>query len=914
MTLDRPPHTLDVAEVAARLEVDPAAGLTPTEALARLDRVGPNELVERGGKGPWRILWEQFAATMMVILLVAAAVSVVLADYHDAIAILAIVVLNAALGFSQEYRAEKAIAALKRMSVPVVRVRRAGRVLEISAREIVPGDVVLLEAGNVVPADGRVIESASLRTQEAALTGESEPVDKVSEALGAGAEALGDRRNLAFMGTSATYGRGMLLVTATGMQTELGKIATLIQSAGHEPTPLQKRLDRLGKVLASAAIAIVAVVFVLGLARGERARDMILTAVSLAVAAVPEGLPAVVTVALALGAQRMLKRRALIRKLPAVETLGSVAVICTDKTGTLTENRMTVTALEVAGQRVDLPPVEGGSGGRLAPSEHAALPMLLVGAALCNDAVPEVSGDAGTAVGDPTETALIAVAGRYGLDKPRLEALLPRVAELPFESTRKRMTTVHATAPLRDRAAGDAVLAGVASALGSAPFVAFTKGAVDGLVDVAAEVWGEDGVAAMDGRERTRVLAANAALASWGMRVLGVAFRPLASACVDDPDHPLERGLVFAGLVAMVDPPRSEAKAAVATCIAAGIHPVMITGDHPLTALEIARQLGLAGDRVVTGAELERATDAELGEWVENVSVFARVSPEHKLRIVEAFQRRGHNVAMTGDGVNDAPALKKADIGVAMGITGTDVSKEAADMVLLDDNFATIVAAVEEGRVIYDNVRRFIRYLVSTNSAEILVMLVAPFLGMPLPLLPLQILWINLVTDGPPALALGLEPAERHTMRRPPYDSRESLFARGLGFHAVWVGLLMTATCLGVGFLRWSGGDEQWQTMLFTTLAFSQMAHVLAIRSERDSLFRQGLFSNPWVLCAVLMTVAAQLIVVFVPGLQSVFHTVALGPVDLAWCVGLASLTFIGVEIEKGLTRHRIRNARKATS
>ncbi|MFN7952116.1 MAG: cation-translocating P-type ATPase [bacterium] len=912
MSLETPAHTLSVAEVAARFEVDPALGLSAAAARARLDELGPNELVEHGGKGPWRILWEQFAATMMVILLFAAGISVWLADYHDAIAILAIVLLNAVLGFSQEYRAEKAIAALKRLSVPTVRVRRDGALRELSARELVPGDVVLLEAGNVVPADGRVIESSSLRTQESALTGESEPVDKSVAALGAEAEALGDRRNLAFMGTNVVHGRGLLLATATGMRTELGKIAALIQSAGQEPTPLQKRLDRLGKVLAGAALAIVAVVFLLGIARGERARDMILTAVSLAVAAVPEGLPAVVTVALALGAQRMLKRRALIRKLPAVETLGSVAVICTDKTGTLTENRMTVTALEVAGRRVDVPPVGADAVASLALPEHPALPLLLAGSALCNDAAHELG--AASAVGDPTETALVAVAARYGLDKHALEPWLPRVAELPFDSTRKRMTTVHATAELSARAASDPALTGLAKALADTPFVAFTKGAVDGLVEVSTRVWGERGVEFLDADRRARVLAANAALAGRGMRVLGVAVRPRVDPGVGGDGDPLERDLTFVGLVAMVDPPRAEAKAAVATCIGAGIRTVMITGDHPLTALEIARQLGITSERVVTGAELERASDAELDEWVRSVSVFARVSPEHKLRIVEAFQARGHDVAMTGDGVNDAPALKKADIGVAMGVTGTDVSKEAADMVLLDDNFATIVAAVEEGRVIYDNIRRFIRYLVSTNSAEILVMLLAPFLGMPLPLLPLQILWINLVTDGPPALALGLEPAERYTMRRPPYDSRESLFARGLGFHAVWVGLLMTVTCLGVGYVPWRAGREQWQTMLFTTLAFAQMAHVLAIRSEHDSLFRQGLFSNPWVLGSVILTVAMQMIVVFVPGLQTVFHTVALGPADLGWCVGLASLTFLGVEIEKGLTRRRLREARKVTT
>ncbi len=912
MKLERPAHTLSLAQVAAALEVDPLAGLASAEVARRLAEVGRNELVERGGKSRLRILWDQFATTMMVMLIAAAVVSAVLEDYQDAVAILSIVILNAILGFSQEYRAERAIAALKRLSVPTVRARRDGHVVEIAAPELVPGDVVMLEAGSAVPADGRVVESFSLRTQESALTGESEPVDKLVGALDDPSLGLGDRHNMVFTGTAVAFGRGQIVVTGTGMGTELGKIASLIQSAGQDPTPLQKRLDRLGKELAAVALAIVAVVFTLGLLRGESAREMFLTAVSLAVAAVPEGLPAVVTIALALGAQRMLGRRALIRKLPAVETLGSVDVICSDKTGTLTENRMTVRVLDVAGLRFDPPSARADRGLPCPLPAHPALPLLLAGAALCNDALLEGDPCEVEPVGDPTEAALVSVAALHGLDKRELEVALPRAGEVPFDSVRKRMTTIHRVVALARAEAGSpvpALAAAVGRALVSAPEVAFTKGAVDGLVELSDRIWTEHGAEPLDGPWRARILDANAELAGRGMRVLGVALRTGDSLPEIGSAGDLERGLTFLGLVGMIDPPRAEAKAAVATCVAAGIRPIMITGDHPLTALHIARELGFPGDRAVTGAEVERASDAELAAQVERASVFARVSPEHKLRIVEALAKAGHNVAMTGDGVNDAPALKKADIGVAMGVAGTDVAKEASDMVLLDDNFATIVAAVEEGRLIYDNIRKFIRYLVSTNSAEIGVMLIAPLLGMPLPLLPLQILWINLVTDGPPALALGVEPAERFIMRRPPYDSRESVFARGLGWHAAWVGTLMAATCLGIGYFTWRAGDEHWQTMIFTTLALSQMAHVLAIRSESDSLFQQGLFSNPWALGAVALTIALQALVVFVAPLQQVFHTVALTPVDAGWCVGLASVIFVGVEIEKWIKRRSTRKA-----
>ncbi len=901
-----PWHTLETAEVLRRLDVVPEGGLSSEEAARRLESYGPNELIERGLKSPWRILWEQLTALMVVILIVAAGISALLGDFKDAIAIAAIVVLNAVLGFVQEYRAERAMAALKRMAVPTVKVRRDGRVVEISAGELVPGDLVLLEAGNLVPADGRLLESVNLRAQEAALTGESEPIDKVVDPIPGENLPLGDRRNMVYMGTMITYGRGSAVITETGMRTELGRIATMIQTVEREATPLQRRLQQLGRGLAVAALGIVALVFVLGLMRGEEPRLMFLTAISMAVAAVPEGLPAVVTIALALGTQRMLKRRALVRKLLAVETLGSVTVICSDKTGTLTENRMTVTVLDVAGRTLNLTeklrdgrPVLG-EGRAFDDQVDANLQLLLAGSALCNDAVlePREEGGGLRAVGDPTEGALVVAAAYFGLMKEDLERDLPRVGEIPFTSERKRMTTVHQTPG--DRAQELPWLPA------TGPYLAFTKGAVDGLLDISSRVWVSGRVQPLDDSWRARIQKAHDRLAEDGMRVLGVAFRPVDELPQEGDEEQLERDLIFVGLLGMIDPPRPEAKDAVRICRVAGIRPVMITGDHPLTARHIARELGIAGDdRVLTGVDLELMSVDELQALVEEVAVYARVSPEHKLKIVEALQRRGHVVAMTGDGVNDAPALKKADIGVAMGINGTDVSKEAADMVLLDDNFATIVAAVEEGRTIYDNIRKFIKYTMTSNSGEIWVMLLAPFLGMPLPLLPLQILWVNLVTDGFPGLALTVEPAERGVMRRPPYNPRESIFARGMGRHILVVGLVMGLVSLVMGYAMWGRGDPTWQTMVFTTLTLSQMGQALAVRSGRDSLFTIGLLSNKLMLGAVLLTLSLQLALIYVPPLQEIFRTVPLPPGHLALSLGLSTVVFWWVEVEKWLMRRR---------
>lgn len=913
---------LSTDDCLAKLDSDGAKGLSDGEVRSRLDRFGQNALVERGIKSPWVILWEQLTGVMVVILIVAGLISAIMGEFADAAVIGIIVVLNALLGLTQEYRAEKAMAALKRMSVPTVKVRRAGEVREISSVDLVPGDVLILEAGNLVPADCRLLEAVNLRIQESALTGESEPVEKNVQPLVQETTALGDRRNMAYMGTIVTFGRGLALVAETGMRTELGSIATMLQAVHREPTPLQKKLEQLGKGLAVAALALVAVIFVQGLIRGgtgiENMKLMFLTAISMAVAAVPEGLPAVVTIALALGAQRMLRRRALIRKLLAVETLGSVTVICSDKTGTLTENRMTVTVLEVAGTSFDLAgrqerSVPAQAGGGVTPQlvdRHPGIAPMLAAGALCNDAMLKfgtTGSESLVAIGDPTEGALVIAAAGAGLPKDDLERELPRVLEAPFDSDRKRMTTVHkvgaAGPPAWCRALG---ITGVSNS----PFVAFCKGAPESLLDVCTQAWTPAGNQPMSDEERRRILAGNNRLAQKGMRVLGVAFRAM-----DKPGdgRDLEKDLVFIGLVGMIDPPRQEVKDAVAKCRTAGIRPVMITGDNPLTAGEIARQLGIFdGGEILTGVDLDKLSVAELREHAEHVAVYARVSPEHKLKIIEALKENGHVVAMTGDGVNDAPALRKADIGVAMGITGTDVAKEASDMVLRDDNFATIVAAVEEGRAIYDNIRKFVKYLLSTNSGELWVMLVAPFFGLPLPLLPIQILWMNLVTDGLPALALGVEPAERDVMRRKPRKTTDNIFGDGMGLHIIWVGLLMAVMCLGLGGWYWQSDrldlaneadTAYYRTMIFTVLSCLQMGHVLAIRSHRQSLFTMGMWSNRPLVAAVSLTLVLQLALIYVPILQRAFKTTSLSAPDLIVCLVLSTAVFWAVELEKFVRR-----------
>ncbi|MFN2125292.1 MAG: cation-translocating P-type ATPase, partial [Candidatus Promineifilaceae bacterium] len=869
-----------------------------------LEQFGPNELVEKGAKSPWLILWDQMKEPMVIVLIIAAVVSLLLHEVEDAIIILAIVLLNAVIGFSQEYRAEQAIAALKQLSVPIVKVKRDGKTNEISALNLVPGDIISLETGGLVPADGRLIEEANLKIEEAALTGESEPVEKMTVAIPKEDLAIGDRHNMVYMGTVATYGRGTAVITDTGMNTELGNIADLIQGVEEDQTPLQKRLAHLGKVLAVGALIIIALVVFLGLLRGEPLEQLFLVGISMAVAAVPEGLPAVVSITLALGAQRMLKRNALIRRLPAVETLGSVTVICSDKTGTLTQNRMTVTVLDVVGHSLEIETLLDSKGfvldaelDRTNPPLERTLSLLLKAGALCNDAYLETDED-GTEhfIGDPTEGALVKAASELGYNKADLEDQLPRVAEVPFTSERKRMTTIH-------EAAVDRPL--LEEGWREVPYIVFTKGAVDSLLDVCTQIWTGEELLPIDEDMEQRINEANKRHAQQGQRVLGVAFKALDELPQEINEETIEHDMIFIGLQSMIDPPRPEVREAVVTAREAGIHPIMITGDHPLTAQSIATDLTIASNgNVLTGRELAQMTQEDLDKAVEDISVYARVSPEHKLNIVDSLQNNGEVTAMTGDGVNDAPALKKADIGVAMGITGTDVSKEAADMVLLDDNFATIVAAIEEGRTIFDNIRKFIKYTLSSNIGELFTMLVAPFLGMPLPLIAVQILWINLVTDGLPGLALAIEDSEPGIMKRPPWKPSESIFSRGMGWRIIWIGILMGLVSAGVGYVYYQRDPNGvWQTMVFTTLVLAQMGNAMAIRSNTESVFTIGLFSNRMMILAISITFILQLALIYVPFLQRFFSTEPLAPFDLAVALIASLVVFIAVEIEKWIRR-----------
>ncbi|MBV6408698.1 MAG: Calcium-transporting ATPase [Rhodocyclaceae bacterium] len=852
-------HVRSVDEALAALGAVPQ-GLTFAEAAARLARHGPNALPEGRRRSPLRMLADQFADFMILVLVAAAVVSGIVGEPSDTLAIFVIVLLNAVIGFVQEWRAERAMAALRRMAAPTARARRDGAVATLPADRLVPGDVVLLEAGNVVPADLRLIEAAQLTVSEAALTGESQPVEKQIAPLAEAQLPLGDRANMAWKGTLVANGRGTGVVVATGLATELGRIARLLDSAEEVKTPLQKRLARFGARLAWAVLAICAIVFAAGLLRGEPPVLMFLTAVSLAVAAIPEALPAVVAISLALGAAKMVKQNALIRRLPAVETLGSVTFICSDKTGTLTQNRMRAEAFWA-----------DGTDERAEP-----WPSLLRALALVNDAVPAADGGI---VGDPTEVALLEAAMARGVDRAALESQSPRHGEFPFDSERKRMATVHAD---------------------GAGFRACVKGAPEAVLTRCPWRLTARGPVPFDAAE---ALAQADRLAARGLRVLAFAERRLDALPKDIAEA--EDDLTFLGLVGLMDPPREEAAQAVAECLAAGIVPVMITGDHPATARAIAERLGIldGGGRVVTGAELAALSGADFAAQVKDIRVYARVDPEQKIRIVRALQAAGEFAAMTGDGVNDAPALKAADIGVAMGRGGTDVAREASHMVLLDDNFASIVRAVREGRRIFDNIRKFIKYTMTSNSGEIWVIFLAPFLGLPIPLLPIHILWINLVTDGLPGLALAAERGERNLMQRPPRRPDESIFAHGMWQHIVWVGLTMGAVCLLLQAWSIHRSGAHWQTMVFTVLCLSQLGHALAIRSERDSTFALGFWSNPVLMGAVVFTLGLQLATIYVPALNPVFKTEPLDWDELAACLILSSAVFLAVEAEKWAVR-----------
>jgi Ca2+-transporting ATPase len=852
------------AVVAAELQTDPSDGLRDTTVRARQAQFGPNAIREGQRRGKLRMLLSQFTDFMILLLMAAAVVSGIIGDAADTAIILGIVVLNGAVGFVQEFRAERAMAALKQLAAFNATVIRDGQRQTVKADALVPGDIVLLEAGDAVPADLRLLEAIDLRLGEAALTGESLPVTKDTAPHPDPALGVADRTNMAFKGTVVLHGRGRGIVVATGMATELGQIAGMLDAVGETRTPLQQRLAIFGRQIAIAALVICGIIFLFGLLRNESPLQMLLTALSLAVAAIPEALPAVVTVVLALGAARMARSNALIRRLPAVETLGSVTTICSDKTGTLTRNEMRVVEAWIAKQRVPV--------GQLDATREPARSLLLA-LAHCNDV--ERSADGGLA-GDPTEVALWQAAADHGLDRLAQDKAR-RVLELPFDSDRKRMTTLYPD---------------------GAGFVAYTKGAPESVLPCCDLVARDPPAEAMQAAE---------AMARDGLRVLAVASRTWDTVPGSHDPDVVEQGLVLLGLVGLLDPPRAEAKAAVATCRAAGITPVMITGDHPATAQAIARAVGIldTGGAVLTGRDLTLLSDEALRGSVRDTRVYARVDPAQKIRIVEALQANGEIVAMTGDGVNDAPSLARADIGVAMGKVGTDVAREAASLVLLDDNFATIVTAVREGRRIYDNIRKFLCFVVACNSAEIWTLFLAPFLGLPLPLLPIQILWINLVTDGLPGLALAAEPAERDVMRRPPRPPNEGLLAQGLLRQVVWVGLLMAAITLMIQAVAIHGTTAHWQTMVFTVLTLAQMWQVMAIRSGQESLFHQGILSNRPLLGAVLLTFALQMAVIYIPPLNPFFHTQALSPAELAACVAASACVFVAIEIDK----YRIRRA-----
>ncbi len=886
------PHTQRIEEVLAERQTS-LGGLSGDEAAARLRRYGRNELRETISRPVGKMLLTQFVEPLILILVAAAGLSIFLTDFTEGVAILAIVVLFGVLGFLQEYRAEKAMAALKQLSSPTVRVRRDGVLHEIPARDLVPGDIVFIEAGNVVPADLRLFECVNLGVMEAALTGESEAVRKQTEAFSGNRLPLGDRTNLAYLGTAVVHGRGSGVVIGTGMDTELGKIAGMIQGIAPGRTPLQRKIDQVGKHISLAGFGAALALLAMGLLRGEPFTVVLLTAVSLLVAVVPEGLPAVITATLAFGARRMLHRRALIRKLPAVETLGAVTFICTDKTGTLTENRMTVTRLYTL--RHDLALVDASLP---FPAEtDSETRILLLAAALCNDAhlIRDDSGGPPRSIGDPTETALLVAAERLAIGTQSLATTLPRLAEFPFDSVRKRMTTLHRGSR------GDGPLPPAFSS----PVLASAKGSPDGLLALATHAVDDGRVVPLTDEAHRKFLAANERMAREGLRVLGVAIReleavPAAHAVADD----VEAELVFCGLIGMMDPPREAARRAIARSHAAGIRTAMITGDHPVTAAAVARDLHLAPEdgepRVLTGLELTALSDAELAERVEQIAVYARVSPEDKLRIVTALQRRGHLVAMTGDGVNDSPALRRADMGVAMGMTGTDVAKEAAEMILLDDNFATLVVAVEEGRTLYDNLVRFIIFSFGGNLGKVLVMLLAPLAAIgTLALRPLHLLWLNLLTDGLMGLGLGLECPETHVMTRPPRRPDVAILDREALLHVGWMGAFICTASLTLAgaWHHFHIGSGEWQTVLFAAIGFAQIGQAWGLRAIADRPFRFG--PNPALVGLTFLTLVLQLGVIYIPPLARAFALQALSPAGLAATAALGPLTFVVVHVER---------------
>lgn len=867
-------HTLETGAVMEVLGTG-KSGLTRAEAQTRQTQFGKNVLDEGKKKSLLVKFLEQFKDLMIIVLIAASVISGLVGEWTDTAIIMAVVILNAVMGVVQESKAEQALDALKKMSAQSIRLKRDGKIYKLPTSEAVPGDILYLEAGDLVPADGRLIESASLKSEESALTGESVPVEKHIEALKDAEAVIGDRKNMVYSGSSITYGRGIAVVTATGMQTEVGKIAQQLTGDMDTATPLQKKMAELSKILSIVVVIIAALMFVVGILRGQERFDMFMTAISLAVAAIPEGLPAVITIVLSIGVQKMAKKNAIIRKLSAVETLGSTQIICSDKTGTLTQNKMTVKEI-FAGM--------ASSTAEDADPQNGDVKTFIEAIALCNDSKKSVEGDKEPYMGDPTETALVIFGDEKGYEKQALDEAYPRVGELPFDSERKLMSTIHKT---EDR------------------LRMTTKGAPDVLLARCSHYRENGEVKVMTEAARKAILSANTAMASKALRVLAAAEKTIQGTPASLKADQDEQALIFLGLVGMIDPPREEAKAAVATCARAGIQPIMITGDHKETAAAIAKELNILkeGDLIITGAELAAISEPEFEKTVQKYSVYARVSPEHKVRIVDAWQKQGKIVAMTGDGVNDAPAIRSADIGIGMGITGTDVSKGVANMVLADDNFATIVTAVEEGRKIYANIRKSVQFLLTCNLGEIVTIFVGTMMGWTV-LLPIHILWVNLVTDSLPALALGVEKAEDDVMDQPPRDPKAGFFSDGVGISIAFRGVIQGLITLSA---YWYGethyNHEIAMTMAFATLGLIQLAHAMNTRSNEKSIFKIGLFSNRFMNGAILLTSVLQVGIILIPGLNSLFRVTHLNLSQ--WGIVLAaSLSIIPiVEVIKLITR-----------
>jgi len=885
----------DIAEVIQSLETDKVKGLSFDEAKQRIGKFGLNQLQEKKSTPAFVIFLEQFQDFIIWILIGAALVSGFLQEWVDAIAIISIVILNAILGFIQEYRAEKSLAALKKLSSPNSKVIRGGEPCIIPSNTIVPGDLIVLEAGDNIPADSRLIWIASnFSVQEASLTGESSPVAKTTLSLEEKEIPLADRANMVYMGTFVSSGKATAVVVKTGMQTELGKIAGMVQDIKSEDTPLQKKLEEFGKWIVYLCFILVGLVFLLEWLRGGKFIDVFLTSVSLAVAAIPEGLPAVVTIALALGVKRMVKRNALIRKLPSVETLGCATVICSDKTGTLTKNEMTVQAVFTNNTLFKITGIGYEPKGEfllddkpIDPKDYTDLKKSLFSSVLCNGAQLTGSAASYKIFGDPTEISLLTAAAKAGFWKDKLEEEFPFVDEIPFDSERKKMTLIR-----KDKEG----------------FIAFVKGAPDIFLDDCVQIEENSTVRAITKEDKEKILSANDELASQAMRVLAVGYRPLNKLPDERRAELIEKDLIFVGLLAMIDPPREEVKDAMRKCASAGIRTVMITGDHKNTAIAIAKQLGFfqRDSLALTGEDLDKLDDESLLQEIRKISVYARVSPEHKLRIVRAWRKLGEVVAMTGDGVNDAPAVKEADIGVAMGITGTDVTKEVSDMVITDDNFASIVAAVEEGRGIYDNIKKFIQYLLSCNTGEILVMFIASLLGLPVPLLPIAILWVNLVTDGLPALALGVDPVNPDIMKLPPRRVNEKVLNKQVGLTILAQGAFIAfCTLLAFCFVLFveKEGLVRARTAAFIVLACSQLFHSFNCRSMTESIFRLGFFTNKKLVLATLVSFLMQMAAVYVPYLQRIFKTEALGLFDWVLVIAISSFPLWAMEVVKRINR-----------